>query len=70
MFSSATPLDVFGDLVLGRDGIDNYLLTRMDACGGVLLDASFACRREKRGETKWARCTREWRRVSARCGSE
>ena len=45
MFSDTTPVDVFGDLVLGRDGIDNYLLTRMDACGGVLLDTTFARRR-------------------------
>ena len=54
MFSNTTPVDVFGDLVLGRDGIDNYLLTRMDACGGVLLDSSFARRRG--GEVRRSEC--------------
>ncbi|KAK8812803.1 hypothetical protein WA538_002537 [Blastocystis sp. DL] len=62
VFSDTTPVDVFGDLVLGRDGIDNYLLTRMDACGGVLLDTTFALGALHQGmETS---ISKVWKRVN------
>ena len=42
VFSRTTPLSVFGPYVLGRNNIDNYLLSRMDACNGTLVDTTFA----------------------------
>lgn len=42
VFSRSTPLSVFGDFVLGRNYIDNYLLSRLGSCNGSLVDTTFA----------------------------
>ena len=49
VFSRSTPLSVFGDFVLGRNYIDNYLLSRLGACNGSLVDTTFACLRWEEG---------------------
>lgn len=42
MFSRSTPLSVFGDYVLGRNYIDNYLISLLGSCNGSLVDTTFA----------------------------